>query len=209
MSWPATDRYRLSPAPGGLGLVQDLLNTAPAGMPSSTDLLGEPESAQRWADGAVLGWTGTTGRSPVHVRLREADLPALRRVRGQIRRALTERGQRGEEEDEANGLPAVVFTSVPLAVSLDGEAGLRLEPEGEGWRWIASAVLGEALLAQTAGTWPRLKICRNVPCATAFWDQSRNNSAVWHSAKGCGNAAHLRAARRRRKQREQEPADGA
>src|SRR5271156_6913720 len=46
MSWPATDRYGLSHALGGLGFVQDVVNTHPTQRPPTADLLAEPGSAQ-------------------------------------------------------------------------------------------------------------------------------------------------------------------
>jgi predicted RNA-binding Zn ribbon-like protein len=67
-------------------------------------------------------------------------------------------------------------------------------------RALESAVWAEVLLAQRAGTWARLKLCREPACASAFYDMSRNNSGVWHDVRVCGNAANLRASRLRRKQ---------
>src|ERR1700736_320376 len=43
MPWSATSRYGLAPAPGALGLAQDLLNTAPAA--HEPDLLADLASA--------------------------------------------------------------------------------------------------------------------------------------------------------------------
>ncbi|QEV19236.1 CGNR zinc finger domain-containing protein [Streptomyces alboniger] len=198
MNWPATERHCLSPAPGGLALVQELLNTAPAGRPGPADLpdlLGDGAlgAAQEWADLAVRGWAGETGRPDVHLVLTEEDLPKLRCLRDQVRRALAAGGGGGGD--------AVRFTSAPVVVGLAGDGTLTVEPEGAGARWLASAALAEGLLAQASGVWRRLKICRNPSCAAAFYDRSRNNSGVWHSVRGCGNAAHLRACRERRRVR--------
>ncbi|MEU7578599.1 CGNR zinc finger domain-containing protein [Streptomyces sp. NPDC041068] len=195
MNWPATERHRLTPAPGGLALVQDLLNTAPADHSASADLPdlladGALDRAQEWADAAVRGWAGETGRGDVRLVLTADDLPKLRCLRDQLRRALA--------ADDGGG-DAVRFTSAPVVVSLGGDGCLAVEPEGAGARWLASAVLAEGLLAQASGVWRRLKICRNGTCAVAFYDRSRNNSGVWHSVRGCGNAAHLRACRERRR----------
>ncbi|MEV0253148.1 CGNR zinc finger domain-containing protein [Streptomyces sp. NPDC050732] len=192
MNWPATERLSLTPAPGGLALVQELLNTASAGHADSVDLLadGELDRAQEWADRAVRAWAGETGRGDVRLVLTAEDLVKLRCLRDQLRRALA-------CADRDGG--AVRFTSAPVVVALSGDGALTVEPEGAGARWLASAVLAEALLAQASGLWRRLKICRNELCAAAFYDRSRNNSGVWHSVRGCGNAAHLRACRERRR----------
>ncbi|APY90907.1 hypothetical protein DCW30_10310 [Streptomyces alfalfae] len=195
MNRPASERYCLTPAPGGLALVQELLNTAPAGRPTPAelpDLLadGSLGVAQEWADLAVRDWARETGRADVRLALTDDDLPRLRCLRDQVRRALAA-GDRGGD--------AVRFTSAPVVVGLAGDGTLTVEPEGAGARWLASAVLAEGLLAQASGVWRRLKICRNEPCSAAFYDRSRNNSGVWHSVRGCGNAAHLRACRERRR----------
>ncbi|WP_242705241.1 hypothetical protein [Streptomyces griseocarneus] len=44
--WPATVRYALEAAPGGLGLVQDLLNTAAVEGSGHGDLLAGPDTAR-------------------------------------------------------------------------------------------------------------------------------------------------------------------
>ncbi|MEU6822620.1 CGNR zinc finger domain-containing protein [Streptomyces atriruber] len=201
MNWPATERHCLTPAPGGLALVQDLLNTAPAVPAALPDLLadGSLGAVQEWADQAVRGWSGATGRGDVQLVLTDDDLPKLRCLRDQVRRALAAGDCGGE---------AVRFTSAPVVVGLAGDGTLTIEPEGAGARWLASAVLAEGLLAQASGHWRRLKICRNAACSAAFYDRSRNNSGVWHSVRGCGNAAHLRACRERRRGHSEEEDSG-
>jgi predicted RNA-binding Zn ribbon-like protein len=81
----------------------------------------------------------------------------------------------------------------------DGTGWVRVVPTGRGVRWLASALWAEALLAQQAGMWPRLKLCNNQVCRAAFFDTSRNNSGVWHDVSTCGNTANLRAFRERRR----------
>ncbi|MFD0786350.1 hypothetical protein ACFQZ8_20825, partial [Micromonospora azadirachtae] len=61
-TWPATARYQLDPAPGGLGVVQDLLNTISAGVPRQPDLLDDPTSATAWAHDVSARWSAITGR---------------------------------------------------------------------------------------------------------------------------------------------------
>ncbi|WP_447038358.1 CGNR zinc finger domain-containing protein [Streptomyces sp. DSM 118878] len=204
MNRPASERYCLTPAPGGLVLVQELLNTAPAdrfALADLPDLLadGSLGVAQEWADQAMRDWARETGRAGVQLVLTDDDLPQLRCLRDQVRRALAAGG--GGEGAAGGGEGAVRFASAPVVVGLAGDGTLTVEPEGAGARWLASAVLAEALLAQASDVWRRLKICRNAPCSAAFYDRSRNNSGVWHSVRGCGNAAHLRACRERRRSR--------
>jgi predicted RNA-binding Zn ribbon-like protein len=51
--------------------------------------------------------------------------------------------------------------------------------------------------AQEAGTWPRLKACLADDCQWAFYDLSRNRSAVWCDMRVCGNRAKVRGFRER------------
>jgi predicted RNA-binding Zn ribbon-like protein len=75
-----------------------------------------------------------------------------------------------------------------------------LEPRGEGSRRVSAIVLIEIFSAQRLDTWRRLKICRNEVCSVTFYDRSRNNSAVYHDSRVCGNAIYLRASRARKRQ---------
>jgi hypothetical protein len=56
------------------------------------------------------------------------------------------------------------------------------------------------LYRPTLGPWRRLKLCRNDRCAVSLYDRSRNNSAVYHDSRECGNAIYLRASRARKRQ---------
>jgi predicted RNA-binding Zn ribbon-like protein len=76
-----------------------------------------------------------------------------------------------------------------------------LEPRGDD-HGVSAIVLIEIFTAQRLDTWHRLKICRNAVCSLSFYDRSRNNSAVYHDSRACGNATYLRASRTRKRQRE-------
>ena len=51
--------------------------------------------------------------------------------------------------------------------------------------------------AQAEGTWERLKSCPASDCRWAFYDKSRNRSAVWCNMAVCGNRAKVRSYRER------------
>lgn len=186
-AWSASQRYGTAPAPDGLALVQDFLNTR--GIEGyGPDLLADVESAGQWASTAVRGWSvlrGTDLRPPA---LDDADLARLRAVRVTISNLVD-----GEPPGGRGAGPVLAS----FALSDGGE--VRLDPSGTGWRWLASALWGEILLGQHAGSWRRIKRCHNHQCGTAFYDRSKNNSGVWHDVKTCGNAANLRASRARRR----------
>ena len=187
LPWPASDRYRLTAAPGGLALVQDFLNTV-AISDYGPDLLADTAEAQQWARGAVQAWAATRGTEEQAPTLSNMDVAKLRTLRGAVADLLVGR-QPAADEIEAKST---------FALSADGE--LRLAPIGRGWLWLASVLWAEILLAQRTGGWRRLKQCHNPACRSAFYDRSKNNSGVWHNVKTCGNAANLRASRARRRQ---------
>jgi hypothetical protein len=180
----ATSRFLLEPAPGGLALVQELLNTRPVAPYGVRDLLGTVADARRWTTEAVGSWKEHSGATGGVGRVTSVELVGLRRLRRDLERHLL-----GE------GVPR----PVPTTLAVDPDGALRLQPPGTGVRWLASALWGEVLLAQRDGRWERLKVCRNPVCPCAFFDRSRNNSRVWHDVRTCGNAANLRASRARRR----------
>jgi CGNR zinc finger len=189
IAWSASQRYGLAPAPGGLGLVQDFLNTI--AIYDYPDLLADATLAEDWAAKAVRAWSAVRGGDAQPPSLTDADLARLRALRGTITKLVT-----GEPTDGRGA------GSVSASFALSDAGDVRLEPSGSGWRWLASALWGEILLGQQEGTWRRLKQCRNHQCGSTFYDRSKNNSGVWHNVKACGNAANLRASRARRRERE-------
>jgi predicted RNA-binding Zn ribbon-like protein len=184
-------RYVSSEAPDGLALVQGLLNTRGIGE-KAVDLLADQRTANRWLREATAAWARKTGRDvavetakTVAEPLDRASLVALVKLRNEVLSYVT-----GE-----------VVTSGPASLSLlRGETGdLRLEADGVGIARATSTVWLEIFLAQQNGTLRRLKLCRNQSCGSAFYDRSKNSSAVWHDVGTCGNRANLKASRARRR----------
>ncbi len=203
MSHRSTDRVGLEPAPEGLALVQDLLNTRAIG-PHGTDLLASVDEARRWLHDVL---------DPPAVDPPAVDPPAVApdhrspdhraggaRGEGPSCRGSTTCPIRSDLERLVPGAatldtgPALIRTT--MTVSPAGE--LALHPAGRGPGWFISAVWVQVCLAQQKGTWRRLKLCHNPPCGSAFYDRSTNNSGVWHDVRVCGKAANLRASRARR-----------
>ena len=193
MGWPATDRYGLSRAPAGLGFVQDVVNTHPIQRPLVADLLADLDSAQRWLDGALQNWSEETAMPQSRVLLTEDDLDKLRGLRAGLTTLLRFPDQRHD---------GTVLPSASLSVRVGPDGTALLEPRGEGSRRVSAIVLIEIFTAQRFDTWRRLKICRNEVCSVSFYDRSRNNSAVWHDSRACGNAIYVRASRARKRQGE-------
>ena len=172
-SWIASERYGFNPAPGGLALVQDLLNTR-ASMQHSEDMLCDATHAQRWIERAVRAWFAQRGEDHTPPQLTDYDADRLRDLRDMLDRLIS-----GFSEPTGRAYLSVA------AIALDGDGTICWEPVGFGWRWLASAVWVEVLLSQQGSTWQRLKQCPNPVCRLAFYDRSWNNSAVWHNPATC------------------------
>ncbi|MEU1699398.1 CGNR zinc finger domain-containing protein [Streptomyces pseudogriseolus] len=189
MSWTSTERYLIRPAAGGLALVQELLNTR-AIPPYGEDVLAGEETGGRWLRDVTASWAEAHGWPGPSGEPRPEDLDRVRALRERLAALVT-----GEAE------PVRAPTDVSLRPGLDEAGRVALVPVGSPGEWLEASVWAQVLLAQTDGTWRRLKLCREPGCRSAFYDRSRNNSGVWHDVRRCGNAANLRASRARRKQR--------
>src|SRR6476619_3549615 len=122
----SSSRFLLDPAPGGLELVQDLVNTRPVAPYGVRDLLGTVADAQRLTTGVVRAWKEQSGATAGVRRITSADLPALRRLRSDVERQLTRQGRGG-------------VRPVTATLSVDATGTVRLQPAGAGVRWLASA----------------------------------------------------------------------
>ena len=190
MSIGSSQRIGLDRAPGGLGLVQDLINTSLVDQTQLTpDLLATLDDAQAWLGVALAAWSAATGRPAPEIVLTDTDLQPLRALRQQTREIL----QRGEGTPTGRG--AGVAHRIELALDTNGTVAH--QPVGRGCKALAGLVYAELWLAQAAGTRQRLKTCAKPTCGAAFYDRSRNLSRVWHDTKMCANAINLRASRAR------------
>ena len=87
----------------------------------------------------------------------------------------------------------------------EGARGLRatgpdettLEPAASGVDGALGRLLAIVARAIEDGTWQRLKVCPADTCQWAFYDASRNRSAVWCDMRVCGNRAKVRGFRER------------
>jgi predicted RNA-binding Zn ribbon-like protein len=180
-----TGRLGLEPAPGGLSIAQDLLNTASVPTSGVADLLDDAAAARRSLVASVRLWAEQTGSDAPALELAEADLAALRALRAELRRWLAVPAETARHE---------------TTITVDLRAGdVAYQPGGGGADRIAGLVATELLIASRTGRLRRLKTCANHACGAAFYDGSPNASRVWHDVRTCGNAANLRASRARRR----------
>jgi predicted RNA-binding Zn ribbon-like protein len=196
MSWIATERFEARTAPGGLALVQEMVNTH-ATVRGGADLLADVETAQRWMRAAAEQWARVHGFEPPVLSLSAAGLEALRELRESLSTMLgIPPGDRAAGPLRADDL----LSLGPVQLARDREGRVTMVPLGADADWMVSAVWSEVLLAQRGDGWPRIKLCREAGCRSAFYDGSRNGSATWHNVRTCGNMANLRASRARRRE---------
>lgn len=176
-----------TPAPQPLDLVQDFVNTEVADW--NRDDIGTPAALAIWLrerglirdDDMVDGEVFVAARE-LRAALRELALAnTLGTPPTAVRRAAI---------DAALG-------AFPLVVRA-GADGPGVAPGGSGaWRGLA-AIVAVVATARAAGTWERLKACRQDTCGWLFYDVSRNRSSSWCSMQVCGGREKSRAYRRRR-----------
>lgn len=206
MTWTATTRYGLETAPGGLAFVHDFLNTMSGGKPRQADLLSDTALATEWLRGALAAWSeqwGPSGGPDTQVvELKPRDLSMLRRLRKHFLASMRSEYD-GDPQNHgscaAEELPELAELIVALGAGILPDGTVYFRPAGGGWKRVAGPLLLEVRRAQDAGSWARLKSCKNERCCGVFYDRSRNNSGVWHDVRTCGNVANLRASRERRR----------
>ena len=173
-----------------------------------------PPTAREYDDRGIPGRAqSSTNRLILQAKLRLCPgLDFVDLVVFQRREVLDDKGQGGVDSfsdgvdlasllrppDRLRDVTLLPSAAVSVRVGADGAA--LLEPRGDGSRRVSAIVLIETFTAQLLGTWRRLKLCRNDRCAVSFYDRSRNNSAVYHDSRECGNAIYLRASRARKRQ---------
>ena len=173
-------------AVGELERVRRFLNTT--NLESGADRLGSAAAARRW-----LGSEG----HPVPRRLSAVDVERLRQLRERLRDAVSPGAAAAGAAREIDRLTASVTFRVRF------EAGVHLEPAGPGVDRFLGWLLATVHEATVAGTWGRLKSCRNPHCRWVYYDHSRNAGGAWCSTDACG--ARLKARAYRTRQRESRP----
>lgn len=175
-----------SPAPGGLELVRAFINSAD--IEAGTDALSTATSAQRWLrdHDVAVGRRGITN----------AERDRLVEVREALRDLLAAR-ETGDTTEAARATLDRAAVATPLRAGFASPNAVTLTPAGHGADALVGRILAEVASASIAGTWDRLKVCRNDACRWAFYDASKNHSGTWCSMAVCGNRSKGRAFRGR------------
>ncbi|ROQ80521.1 CGNR zinc finger domain-containing protein [Streptomyces sp. NBC_01260] len=163
-------------APGGLALVEALVNTLDVG--TGADTLDTADGRAAFA-------------------LAESDVPAARALREALRTVcLAHAGHRPPEDDSVPLLDRLL-ADAPLRVTVDaaGAAALRPVEEPPG---LTARVAAAIATASADGTWSRLKACEAADCREAYYDRSPAGRRRWCSMSVCGARAKMRTYRAKR-----------
>jgi predicted RNA-binding Zn ribbon-like protein len=173
------------PAPPPLDLVQAFLNSVD--LEDGVEEFASVASLESWVAAHIPETAGT---------LREED---------RLHAIATREALRDVVEGDPSGKAAQrlqhMLDGIPMTMRLDGEDHIHLVSTRGGFDALLTQIMAGVHHAMIDGTWQRLKICRNDVCRWAFYDASRNRSAVWCSMATCGSQAKARAYRTRTKRK--------
>ncbi|MFB6549897.1 CGNR zinc finger domain-containing protein [Streptomyces sp. NPDC056405] len=157
-----------SPAPGGLDLVETLVNTLD--IETGADSLDTPQGRARFG-------------------LTEDDVPGARELRESLRATLL--AHAGHPPHRTVTPLGELLAGAPLVVIVDAADGCAaLAPAGDdSLPARVAAAVAEALVA---GTWTRLKACEAADCHWAYYDRSPAGRGRWCSMQVCGARAKMR-----------------
>ncbi len=176
------------PAPPGLALVQDFLNTTD--LEGGTDDLGD-------VDG-LRAWLGARRLTPPDLPIRDGDRRRLVAVREALRDVIEGRDHDGIEADALAVLDdAARDATVRITLGRDGSAALT--PVADDLDGFVARLFADIAAAQLDNTWERLKVCPRDVCRWVFYDGSKNRSGRWCTMAVCGSrvkSARLRSRRR-------------
>ncbi|MFI6008579.1 CGNR zinc finger domain-containing protein [Streptomyces sp. NPDC051243] len=157
-----------SPAPGGLELVQSLVNTLD--IESGADSLDTVEGRARFG-------------------VAEGELARARELRESLRVALL--AHAGHPPHRVVAPLGELLAASPLVVAVDpADGSATLAPAGGDS--LFSRVAAAVAQALVEGTWGRLKACEAVDCHWAYYDRSPAGRGRWCSMQVCGARAKMR-----------------
>jgi predicted RNA-binding Zn ribbon-like protein len=171
-------------APGELELVRAFVNTYDA--EDGSEDLPTAQALRAW-----LAERGLLDADAADAPVDDADAERARELREALRAML--RANHGEPLD-----PAATQTvdasarRAQLSVRFGPDGTARVEPLATGVDGALGRLLARVAAAMEDGTWPRLKVCPASDCQVAFYDASRNRSAVWCDMAVCGNREKVR-----------------
>jgi predicted RNA-binding Zn ribbon-like protein len=178
-----------APAPPGLAVVQDFVNS---------HFVEEPQERDRPAE-TIAAWFARVGLLPAKHRLSPADREHALQFRRAVRHLLETNGSGGHPDAHAVAILNRLASASVLRVEFGEDGGAALVSKSTGVVHGLGHLLAIIFQSMQDGTWARVKICRADDCRWAYYDRSKNASGAWCSMSDCGNRAKARAYRARRR----------
>ncbi|MDQ0581442.1 CGNR zinc finger domain-containing protein [Streptomyces rishiriensis] len=169
-----------SAAPGGLALIESLVNTLD--LESGADALDTAQGRVRFGLPETVDGAGDAAD----------ELARARELRESLRATLlAHAGHPPHREVTPLG---ELLASAPLLVTIDERDGsASLAPSGPApTASLLSRTAAAVADALIAGTWTRLKACEAVTCHWAYYDRSPAGRGRWCSMQVCGARAKMR-----------------
>jgi predicted RNA-binding Zn ribbon-like protein len=126
----------------------------------------------------------------------QADLEAALELREALR-AIAVANNGNQQSPEAWATLDRAARAGKLTVHFDQGGDVEVRPDAGGIAGALAVLTARVAAAVADGTWARVKACRSDTCEWAFYDRSRNHSAVWCEMAVCGNRTKVRAYRQR------------
>src|SRR6201996_6598806 len=147
----------------------------------------------QWIEAAGLGGDDD-------LRVTDADAAVARELRAALVTLLL--SHVGVEEhdgalSDAEGHLRRTAALYPL-VAVVTESGCELMPSQRGVPGAFGALFAALSRVTAAGLWPRMKMCRNLPCHVSILDKTRNSAGLYCSA-ACSSQVSMRSYRQRQK----------
>ncbi|HSI80867.1 MAG TPA: CGNR zinc finger domain-containing protein [Solirubrobacterales bacterium] len=162
----------------------DFTHTGGEGEFAAWELLHEPADVARFL-GVVVGVDG--------LRVRRADLPAVRRLRGAITRAARLAASGGSAAGADVAAINAAADHAPLVPRLTAGGESTLVPGTA--RQALSALARDAIDLFSSPLAGRIRVCAADDCGLLFVDASRPGRRRWCSMERCGDRAKKRKAR--------------
>lgn len=173
-------------------LVLGFVNTRPTGN-GAPERLGDAQGLRQWIQSAGAGDGGDS-------RVTDADAAVARELRAALVAVLLshvgveERDGALADAEEHLRRAAELY---PLVAVVTG-GGCELVPSQRGVPGAFGAIFAAVSQATASGLWPRMKMCRNLPCHVSFLDKTRNSAGLYCSA-ACSSQVSMRSFRQRQK----------
>jgi predicted RNA-binding Zn ribbon-like protein len=173
-------------------LVLGFVNTRPTGN-GEPERLADAPGLRRWIQAGSLGGNED-------LRVTDTDAAVARELRDAL--AVLMLGHVGVEEREGALADAEdhlrrAAALYPLVAAVTG-GGCELLPSQRGVPGAFGSLFAALSQVTAAGLWPRMKMCRNLPCHVSFLDKTRNSAGLYCSA-ACSSQVSMRSFRQRQK----------